>query len=172
MTNYRTKDFTPSLGDELTFTGYLSTYGNADRDGDVIVEGAFDASVAERGTVPMLFNHDRNRVIGKLELSINTKGLFVKGTFNPDDPDAVKVYGLLKMGALDSMSVGMGVQDYTPIDPMRPFGGWNISKAAVYEGSVVTVPANAEALITEVKEQNGNSRGTIELTRARTLAQF
>ena len=134
------------------FTAYLSTYGNADRVGDVISEGAFSDSVAKKSVVPMLFNHDRNKVIGKLELTDDKNGLSVKGTLNKNDDLANNIHDLLKMGALDSMSVGMIVKDYTPVDKKNPFGAWNIDKAEVLEGSVVTVPANEMATISSIKE--------------------
>lgn len=136
------------------FKGYLSTYDNVDRDGDIIRKGAFDNSLKQKSVVPLCFNHLREKVIGKLELSTDDKGLLSKGTFNLKDPLASNVYELLKMGALDSMSIGMRVKDYEPIDKGRPFGGWDIKEVDVWEGSIVTVPANEQATINQVKEQS------------------
>jgi len=134
------------------FEGYLSTYGNTDRDSDVFVKGAFAKSIAKKSTVPLCYNHRRDAVIGKLELTDDDKGVFAKGFLNLADPQAANVYELLKMGALDSMSVGFAVKDYEPVDIKRPFGGWNIKEGEIYEGSIVTVPANEEARVTDVKE--------------------
>jgi HK97 family phage prohead protease len=150
----REKSLTIKSIDEETgvFNAYLSTYENTDRDGDVIKTGAFDASVQNKQTVPMLFNHDRNKVIGKLELNSDDVGLKVKGTLNLNDDVAKNVHDLLKMKALDAMSVGMLIEDYTPLDKNHPFGAWNIEKATVVEGSVVTIPANEKATISSVKK--------------------
>ena len=169
MTTERTKILTLKTVDDNNglFEGYLSTYGNADRVGDVIDKGAFDNSIQKKSTVPMLFNHDRNSVIGKMELSSDDKGLKIKGTFNLNDSLAQNVYDLLKMGALDSMSIGMGVIEYEPLDKSHPFGAWRIKSADVFEGSVVTVPANELATIDAVKELNENERNELKTLRTK-----
>jgi hypothetical protein len=140
---------------EYQFEGYLSTYGNTDRDGDVMVKGAFDDSLKKKSTVPMLWNHDRNSVIGKLELSSDSVGLAAKGFLNLNDEKARNVLDLLRMSALDSMSVGFIINDYIPVDEKRPYGGWEITKAEVVEGSIVTIPANDKAVIQNVKNLEG-----------------
>jgi len=155
------------LDDEVgVFKGYLSTYENEDRTGDVIIKGAFDESIKNNSVVPMCFNHDRNKVLGKMELSSDEKGLLVKGMFNLNDPLAQNIYDLLKMGALNSTSIGMAVKDYEPIDPKRPFGAWTIKSAEVLEGSIVTVPANEQAKIEEVKALSEEER--VELNTLRS----
>ncbi len=60
MNNERIKEFVvkASADEAFTFEGYLSTFGNADRVGDVIEHGAFDDSLKKKAVVPMLFNHD------------------------------------------------------------------------------------------------------------------
>jgi HK97 family phage prohead protease len=147
------KDFNIKSVDDSDshFEGYASTFGNSDREGDVIERGAFDGTLAKTGTIPMLFNHNRDNVIGKLDISKDSKGLRVKGYFNLNDPQASKVYDLIKMGALSAMSIGFAVKDYEPIDPKRPFGSWRIKEADVVETSIVTVPANEQATIDSVK---------------------
>ncbi len=153
---------------DYQFEGYLSTYGNTDRDGDVMTKGCFDESLQKKSTVPMLWNHDRNSVIGKLELSSDNVGLAVKGFLNLNDEKARNILDLLKMGALDSMSVGFIIDEYVPIDEKRPFGGWEITKAEVLEGSIVTVPANDQAVIQNVKnlEEKGGEKELKELVKS------
>jgi hypothetical protein len=56
-------DFTfevKSLGDDGTFEGYASTFGNKDSGGDVIMPGAFAKSIRTKGVrgVKMLLDHD------------------------------------------------------------------------------------------------------------------
>ncbi|MBZ4248670.1 HK97 family phage prohead protease, partial [Streptococcus pneumoniae] len=91
---------------DFHFEAYASTYGNTDRDGDVMAKGCFDNTLKTKAVVPMCLNHDRNRVIGKHELSVDEKGLRTRSTFNLSDPEAKKTYDLMKMGALDSLSIG------------------------------------------------------------------
>lgn len=137
--------------EKFQFAGYGSTFDEKDREGDIIEKGTFDKSLKHKSTLPLLFNHDRNQVIGKLEASEDEKGLFVKGYLNLNDEKAKNVYDLIKMGALDSLSIGFSVKDYLPIEENRPFGPWRIKEAELYEISVVTVPANSAALISNIK---------------------
>lgn len=147
------------------FEGYASTYGNTDLDGDVVEKGAFRETLAQKSVVPMCYNHDRDKVIGKLELTDADKGVLAKGTLNLDDPLAKNIYALLQMGALDAMSIGMYVEDYDPIDKSRPFGGWNIKKANIVETSVVTVPANDAARVETVKSLSDKEREELATLR-------
>ncbi len=163
----------------FSFQGYLSTYGNTDRDGDVIDKGAFDTYVQANPTVPMLYGHDYNQVIGKLALTIDDKGLVATGSFNEEDPLAIKIEQLIKMGALTAMSVGMAVKDYEPFDKEQPFGGWEIKSAEVYEGSIVPVPANPEAQIVSAKSADQVSQLSkqiaemqLEIKRNQVLSHF
>lgn len=139
------KDFRFKDGyeDEGVVEGYLSTYGNVDRVGDIIVKGAFDESLKRKRTIPMCFNHQWDTVIGKMELSSDNFGLLAKGTFNMSDPFAKKTFELVKMGAIDSLSIGMLVQEFESMTR-----GIKILKADIFEGSIVTVPANPQAMIT------------------------
>jgi len=153
MNNQRMKEFSVKASEDesFSFEGYLSTFGNEDRVGDVIERGAFDDSLKKKTVVPMLLNHERDAIIGKMELSVDAIGLFVKGYLLESVQKAKEVYDLLKFGALDSMSIGMLVKDYEPIDKQNPYGSWIIKSAEVLEGSVVTVPANEQAIVTSVK---------------------
>ena len=139
------------------FRGYASTYGNIDRDQDVMLAGCFDESVKRKSTIPMLWNHWRSDVIGKINLSLDEKGLIAEGTFNLKDPEAQHIKDLVDMDALDSMSIGFIVEEYEPVDPKRPFGGWSIKKADVLETSIVTIPANPNATIAEIKSMSGDA---------------
>lgn len=138
------------------FNGYLSTYENTDREGDIISRGAFDEGVAKKSTVPLLFNHRTSEVLGKLNLVTDARGLYADGVLNMADEKVKNIYNLLKMGALDSMSVGMFIKEYDPIDPEEPWRGWNIKKAEAFEGSIVAVPANERATIDFVKNLETN----------------
>ena len=152
------------------FKGYLSTYGNTDRDGDIVEKGAFDHSILERKTVPLLFNHDRNQVIGLAELTTDEKGVPATGSITLNTDLGKQVAELVKLGALNSMSVGMAIKDFDPIDNARPFGGARIKQADIYEASVVTIPANAEALIDQVKSLSEDERK--ELSELRKEKKF
>lgn len=128
------------------FEAYASTFGDRTRDGDIMIEGCFDKTVANKAVVPMCLNHDRDRVIGKHELVVDEKGLRTRSTFNLSDPEAKKIYDLMKMGALDSLSIGFRIKDME-----RTLEGRLIKEAEVYEVSVATVPANPNAIVIAIR---------------------
>ena len=100
--------------DERKFEGYASTFGNMDRQGDVVESGAFAKSLANHGvqkTMPaMLLHHDLKRPIGRWTSMVeDQKGLRVTGTLTAGVRDADEAYALLKDGAINSMSIGSAV---------------------------------------------------------------
>ena len=171
MRMLKNKDFRfkNALKSDGTITGYLSTYGNVDRQGDIVVRGAFDESVKKKKIVPMCFNHDWNVVLGSLELSLDSYGLLAKGVFNLKDTRAKEIFDLVKMGALDSLSIGTLVEKSTPVESGYSTSGVKILKAQVWEGSIVTVPANPEAMIsgngTDVEKRLKLEKQLLELER-------
>lgn len=131
---------------EMVLKGYLSTYENIDRYGDVIKKGAFEKSSGTE--VPMLFNHDAKSVIGKMILNDSDEGLFVEAKFNPEIQLAKEIYSHVKFGSIKSMSVGMIPLDFELDEESN---GFVIKEAEVVEGSIVPIPANEKAEILEVK---------------------
>ena len=70
-----------------TFAGYASLFGETDLGRDMVMPGAFRASLARRGSagVKMLFQHDPNTPIGVwLDIREDTTGLYVKGRLTTD----------------------------------------------------------------------------------------
>lgn len=57
----------------------------------------------------------------------------------------------MKMGALDSFSIGFIVKDYETIDNKSMYSGVKIKEAELLETSIVTVPANPSATVSAVK---------------------
>lgn len=140
-----------------TFTGYASTFDNVDRDGDIIFSTAFDDFLADdlNKSVPLLYGHKKNleNMLGKIELEKDAHGLFGRGKLDLSTDLGKRTYNLMKMGALNSLSIGFLINDYEPVDPQKPFGGWKIKSADLTEVSVVITPANPKAKITQVKEK-------------------
>ena len=62
------------------------------------------------------------------------------------DPEAQRIKRLIDMGALDSMSIGFSVKEFKIVDGIRV-----IEEVELFEISIVTFPANAEASISSVK---------------------
>jgi len=144
--------------DERKFSGYGSTFGNTDRVGDVVVEGAFLKSLEQHkseGTMPsLLLHHDLKRPIGVWTvMSEDLKGLYVEGKLTKGVRDADEAYNLLKDGALHSMSIGYRVikERYDRQTKVNM-----LEEIALHEVSLVTIPANAEAIVGAVKDCDGN----------------
>lgn len=136
------------------FEGYGSKFGNEDSYGDVVVAGAFKNSIEKYGYkgIKLLYQHDSTQPIGYFEiLSEDNIGLWFRAKLLVNDiAKAKEVYALLKNGVIDGMSIG-----YT-INPggstFSPDGRTRIlSDIDLWEISVVTFPANEEALVTNVK---------------------
>lgn len=142
------------------FEGYLVKYDNIDRDGDIFVKGAFKEDIANKDTTVMLYQHitgDMNALVGMMKLVDDDTGVFVKAEFFEKDiePQAEKIYQLVKAGALNQLSVGFGVESAK--DFARNYkDGYKFFKAYIREGSVVMKSSNPTTFITEVKMATDN----------------
>lgn len=131
---------------DLVIKGYLSTFRattEADRDGDYVEEGAFADSIARaksKSPVPLQINHSR-RVednIGRfVVLREDARGLYVEASVT-NSPDKRDVRFKIAEGHLNTLSMG-GIFHYKE-------DGRGIFKVDLYEGSVVTIPANQDAI--------------------------
>lgn len=139
-------------GDQYTFEGYASTFGNEDRVGDVIEKGAFTMSLAKRKP-KLLWQHKTDEIIGVFdEMREDDRGLYAKGRLFPEVQRGKEAYALLKGGAIDSMSIGFsipkGSAEYDRERDIRI-----IKQVDLYETSLVTFPANEMAQVTGVKNE-------------------
>lgn len=141
-------------GDEGTFAGYLSMFDNVDSYGDVVRKGAYEDTLkewADKGQLPpMLLNHN---AYSELPIGIwkameeDEKGLRVEGELTPQNPTSEKVFAAMKHGALSGLSIGYRKARFEENDN----GGFDLLKIDLREGSVVSAPANDQALIDRVK---------------------
>lgn len=144
-----------AVGDDGTIEGYGSIFGNVDSYGEIVMPGAFTQSLvdAKRNgqTIKMLWQHDSQKPIGVWDdLAEDAKGLWVKGKLAIGvSPLATEIHGLLKMGALDGLSIGYRTLDADP-HPTKP-GIINLKTLALREVSIVTFAANVRARIESVK---------------------
>lgn len=127
--------------------GYGSYFGNKDSDNDVIMKGAYKKTIAENGErVKYLYQHDMNQPIGKMnELYEDDKGLvfvaeIAKTQLGKD------VVELMKSGVITENSVGI-----MPIQKQNKGDYREINEVKLYEISAVTLAANDQAKILDVK---------------------
>ena len=91
------------------FTGYASLFGARDQSGDVVMAGAFAASLKTRGAagVRMLFQHDAAEPVGTwIDLHETPRGLHVTGRLDPNVQRARELFSLLESKGLDGLSIG------------------------------------------------------------------
>lgn len=127
--------------------GYGSYFGNKDSDNDVITKGAYKKTIEENGErVKYLYQHDMMQPIGKMrELYEDDKGLvfvaeIAKTQLGKD------VVELMKSGVITENSVGI-----MPIQKQNKSDYREITEVKLYEISAVTLAANDQAKILDVK---------------------
>lgn len=142
-----------ATGDDGSVEGYGSVFGVRDNYDDVIASGAFAQTLKDHksaGTMPaMLWQHDSCEPIGVwTEMVEDGKGLKIKGKLALDTVRGKEAHALLKMGALNGLSIGF-VSKQWAYD--RDTEVRTLTEIDLWEVSLVTFPANEKARITGVK---------------------
>lgn len=142
-----------AAGDDGTVEGYGSVFGVRDNYDDVIAKGAFVQSLKDHkaaGTMPaMLWQHDADKPIGVwTEMVEDEKGLRIKGQLAMETIKGKEAHALLKMGALNGLSIGFMSKEWaydreTEVRTLTAIDLWEVS--------LVTFPANEKARVTNVK---------------------
>jgi len=143
-----------AVGDDGIVEGYGSVFGVRDNYDDVIAAGAFLASLKDHkaaGTMPaMLWQHSSDEPIGIwTEMTEDAKGLRIKGSLCLDTEKGKEAYALLKMGALNGLSIGFVSVPGTSV--YKDDGVRVLNQIDLWEISLVTFPANEKARVTNVK---------------------
>lgn len=130
------------LNDEGTFNGYASVFGVKDDGCDIMMKGAFAASIADikgRGRkVPMLWAHNTREPIGAYtDMKEDDFGLYVEGKFTKGVARAAEIHALMKDGVIDGLSIGFRTKQYE-IDTTS--GVRKLKEVDLMEISVVTFP--------------------------------
>lgn len=143
-----------SVSDSGEFEGYGSIFGVKDSYSDIVMPGAFKASLdalQAKGRQPaLLWQHDTREPIGiYTEVREDDVGLTVKGRLLiNDDPLAKRAHAHMKAGSLSGLSIGYMLKDY---EYDNEKGAFLLKEIDLWEISLVTFPANDEARISEVK---------------------
>ena len=150
-----------------TVEGYASLFGEIDQARDMVVRGAFRASLAVRGPrrVPMLFQHDPSEPVGIwIDLHEDATGLYVRGRLIPEVARARELLSLLRAGAIDGLSIGFRAAK-ARIDPRTRVR--SLLAVDLWEISIVTFPLLAGARVRAVKR----AFSPPTLSHARTRAE-
>lgn len=153
-------------------SGFFSTYDKTpDSYGDIIEPGAFTETLKKREEsghpFPLCFNHDFNAVIGAVDKVEDTeKGPYIEAHFL--DTDLAKdVRKMLQSGAIYQFSFAYDVLGWRePNEEEKKAGVTNVlTKVEVFEVSIVTVPANLNAVVTDVKSGRRNRKADEDIIR-------
>ncbi len=136
-----------SIDDTGTVTGIAWPFGSPDSVGDVIEKG----TVAFANSVPMVMEHDQQKVVGVWETCTETdKGLEVKGRlFVEGIGPARDAHRQLKAGKIAGLSLGFRHTGFEP----RAAGGRVFKSITVNEISLCRRPVHPGAHVTVVKSQ-------------------
>jgi len=133
------------------FEGYAAIFNRIDQGRDIVLPGAFRASLDERGTggVKLLWQHDPAEPIGTFdEIVEDERGLHVKARLLLDVRRAREALALLRIGAIDGLSIGYKTVAST-IDAAT--GIRSLSDIDLWEISLVTFPMQEAARVARVK---------------------
>jgi HK97 family phage prohead protease len=139
------------LSEDGTFNGVASVYGVEDLGGDVIDKGAFTKTISENPTIPILWQHKKDEVIGEGSVKEWQGKIMLTGKLDMDDPVAQKVYSKMKKRMIRGLSIG-----YTTVKAafaeVEGRTVRHIQELKLWETSIVTFPMLPSAQITRVKQ--------------------
>jgi len=137
-------------------TGYFSSFGNIDSDGDIIVKGAFTKTILETGPqsaqprIKHLMNHDTTKPLGKLTvLQEDMKGLYYESKTGSHSlgQDYMK---MVESGLITEHSIG-----FKTIKEDKKDDANYMTELRLWEGSSLTAwGSNPETPVTGMKSLN------------------
>ena len=134
------------------FAGYASVFDHVDSQRDVVEKGAFTETLKDRvHDIKLLWQHQLVEPVGYfIRMFEDMRGLYVEGQLMLEVERAREAHALLQQGVVKGLSIG-----FTPIryhiDPDT--GVRHLTKVALYEVSLVTMPANAHSQVSVVKSR-------------------
>jgi HK97 family phage prohead protease len=149
--------------DTGTISGYFSTYDRIpDSYGDVIAPGAFTDTIKAREEsghpFPLCWNHDLDQIIGKVDSIEDTeKGPLMTASFF-DTPLAQEKREIVKSGVVYQFSFAYDIQDAKQVTLKDGRKANELRKLDLFEVSIVPIPANQNAVMTDVKAGKRNRK--------------
>lgn len=155
------KSFELKEGENGVVEGYASTWTKTpDSYGDIVIKGAFTDTLKKRKAsghpFPLCFNHDFDQIIGAVfEAEEDDYGLKIKASFL-NTPAAQEKRELVKEGIVWQFSFAYSVLGWEePTEEEKKQGIFNkLTKLELYEVSLVPVPANQTAVVTDIKKDD------------------
>ena len=162
--DHKTKEFILVKSDEGTgqISGYFSTYDRIpDSYGDVVAPGAFTDTIKAREEsghkFPLCWNHDLNQIIGQVDSIEDTeKGPLMTASFF-NTPLAQEKREIVKSGVVYQFSFAYDVREAAQVTLEDGTKANELQKLDLFEVSIVPVPANPRAEVTDIKAGKRNS---------------
>ena len=149
-------------GERKNLVSFIASTASPDRYGDVINQKGWSLAKYRKNPV-ILLNHNANQLpIGRGEVDVIDGKLMVDIEFDVEDPIGAEVARKTKDGFMSAVSVGFNPIESTPRsmlskdNPYYASRGEYFERAELLEISIVTIPANGEAVA--AKNFIGNSR--------------
>ena len=134
------------LGEDGSFDGYASVFGNVDSYNDIVESGAFTKTLQEQKQFPLLWSHNPYEPVGIMEGDQDKKGLKILGKLNLEVQRGRELYALLKQKAIKGLSIGYDTIKQAWDNEVR-----KLQEVRLWEVSLCTFPANPEATVEAVK---------------------
>jgi HK97 family phage prohead protease len=138
------------LGSAGEFAGYLSVFDEIDSYNDTIKPGAYKKTLRERKKFPILWQHDYTVPIGSFTGSEDEKGLLINGSLNLDVKQGQEARSLIMRGDVDGLSIGFDAVKWA-IEERDKVNVRVLKEIRLWEGSIVTFPADQHARIMQAK---------------------
>lgn len=172
-----------ALGEDIP-QGYVAGWASTialDSYRDVVVSGAFDQSIKERGLegpkgVKLLIGHDWNKPAGVIKVLETRNGdLWIEAQMELEISYVKDFYLALKAAGGMSFSIGFRLQDYEFKEDAQERMYLEIKRGDLYEVSMVPFPANDECIMEFIKSQKseGEDEDLLDNTDPpKSLAEF
>lgn len=164
-----TEENSTDISEYVDISGYASTVGE-DRQGDIIPMSTWADPNALKDYLKnpiVLAYHDHEEPIGKtLSVEARDAGLFV--TARIYKAACEEVYAMVLAGVLKTFSIGFRLKDLEWDEVREAF---ILTKIEMYELSIVSVPANQDALFSIVKQLKdaGHSNDLLQTKRQENI---
>lgn len=158
--------------DSGKISGYFATYDRIpDSYGDVIAEGAFTETIEKRKEsghpFPLCWGHDLNQIIGAVypeDIVDTEKGPLMTASFF-NSPLAQEKREIVKSGVVYQFSFAYDILDSGEVTLEDGTKANELRKLDLFEVSIVPIPANPRAEVTDIKAGRRNSKSDEQAIR-------
>lgn len=137
--------------DERIITG-IATTPSTDRDDDILEPMGAKFTLP----IPLLSHHNHSQPIGEvIQAEVTAGGILITAKIAKIDEEGKlkeridEAWQSIKSGLIKGLSVGFKIKEYSYIENSW---GLHIKEWEWWELSIVTIPANADAVITSIKQ--------------------